>query len=201
MTAIVKDSFKVKTKRKEHPNATKYPGRPSLEFGTALRKFLCDLTPEQAEKFADRDLVFEEEVTAEFYDSIQEGDIVGIGLLYGINPKNEPSAHKFKILKINKGEDTMIARDVSFEHPKSKYKGEEIELTFQDISCAFGMGFAEVLERDGKPFGVSEEIEIEVKIYSNGEETNDQNNDPNIQAPALTDSTENNNKEDGVENT
>lgn len=170
MTVEIKDTFTVKTKRKEHPNASKYPGRPSLEFGTALRKFLSDITEEQAEKFADKDFVFEPEVTAEFYDSIIEGDIVGLGLLYGLNEKNEPSAHKFKILKINSGEDTMLARDVTYEHPKRNYKGQEIELTFQDISCAFGMGFGEILERDGKPFGVSEEIEIKVNVYGESQE-------------------------------
>ena len=170
MTVEIKDTFKVKTKRKEHPNASKYPGRPSLEFGTAVRKFLSEITAEQAEQFAESELVYEEEITAEFYDSILEGDIVGLGLFYGLNDKQQPSAHKFKILKIYPGEDKMVARDVTYEHPKRNYTGPERELTFQDISCAFGMGFGEILERDGKPFGVSEEIELTVNVYGEKDE-------------------------------
>lgn len=174
MTVEVKETFKIKKTTKEHPNATKYPGRQSMEFGSAVRQFMCELSAQQLQEFAEDSLVFEEEVTSEFYDSILEGDVVGVGLFtglnaFGLNPNRGPSAHKFKILKINAGEDTMLARDVTFEHPKSKTLGEEVTLTFELLSCAFGMGFGEILERDGKPYGVPLETEIEVKIY--GEKT------------------------------
>ncbi len=41
---------------------------------------------------------------------------------------------------------------------------QEIDVCFEDVSYAFGAGFAEILERDGKPFGVSEEIEYTVNV-------------------------------------
>lgn len=164
MTMEVKDEFTVKTKRKEHPNARKYPGRASMEFGTVLTKFLSDLEPEEREQFRDGELCFEPEVTAGFFDGIIEGDVVGVGLLRGFD--GSPAAYQFKILSIDRQADTMQARNVTWEDEKKRpgYKGGERELTFEELSCAFGMGMGEILERDGKPFGVSEEIEQVVKI-------------------------------------
>jgi hypothetical protein len=129
------------------------------------------------ELFSDGEFVYNEEDSAEFYDSIFEGDVVGLGVLYGLGEKKEPTAYKFKIQKIFPGEDKMLARNVTWEHPKRTYRGEEVELTFQDISCAFGMGFGEILERDGKPFGVAEEVELTVKVYGQADE--ESQTDPN----------------------
>ena len=181
MTTEVQDTFTIKTKRTEHPNAGKYPGRPSMEFGTGLRQFLSDIGPHNVDAFGAGTFVFEEDVTAEFFDSIIVGDIVGLGLLKAFNEAGEnesksPSAYKFLILSIDKNSDTMQARNVTYEIAikkrsrkghESDYKGTEVELTFEEVSCAFGMGFGEILERDGKPFGVSEEIELKVKVFGN----------------------------------
>lgn len=185
MTVEIKDTFTVKAKRKEHPNAVKYPGRPAMEFGTtALRKFLDDLNDDQREDLLDGKLVVEEEASAEFFDSILEGDTVGLGLFYGLGPKKEPAAYKFKILSIDRERDVMKARNVTWEHPKRpEYQGEEVELAFEDFSVGLGMGFGEILERDGKPFGVSEEIEYTVNVYE--DKSKDQNTtDNNASSPA-----------------
>ena len=48
MTIQQIDNFKIKGKRKEHPMARKYPGRPCIEIGTALRKFYDDLDEDEA---------------------------------------------------------------------------------------------------------------------------------------------------------
>lgn len=173
MTVEVKEKFTVTSKRTDHPNAKKYPGRPSMEFGTALRKFLGDLTPEERELFRTGELVFEEEYSAEFFDSILPGDVVGLGVLKGLN--NEPCAYKFKIITINKDADTMMARNCTWEDEKRNpgYVGEVCQLTFEEFSCGLGMGFGEILERDGKPYGVSEEIEQTVVIYGESAEVED----------------------------
>lgn len=171
---IENKSFTVKSKRKEHPNAVKYPGRPSMEFGTAIRSFICELNDQEMDDFTEGKYVFRQDVSAQFFDSVQENDVIGVGLLKGLNEGgensyNEPAAYKFKVLEIDKNRDIMKARNVTFESKKNdKYKGSELELTFEDLSCAFGMGFGEILERDGKPFGVSEEIEIKINIVGNG---------------------------------
>jgi hypothetical protein len=183
MTVEIKDSFKITAKRREHPNAIKYPGRPAMEFGTtAVRKFLDDLNEEQREALLDGTLVVEEEASAEFFDSILEGDVVGLGLFYGLDAKKQPAAYKFKILEIDRDRDVMKARNVTWEHPKRpEYQGEEVELAFEDFSVGLGLGFGEILERDGKPFGVSEEIEYTVNIVG----------DKNAEASDTTNTTDN----------
>lgn len=170
MTVEIKEEFTVKSKRKEHPNARKYPGRPSMEFGTGLRKFLGDLTSEEMKQFQEGSLVFEEEASAEFFDSVLPGDVVGLGLLRGLD--GQPCAYQWKILAVDRDADTMQARNCTWEDEKKHpgYKGDERELTFEEFSCGLGMGFGEILERDGKPFGVSEEIEQKVVIYGEKEE-------------------------------
>ena len=172
-----KDSFTVKAKRTEHPNAAKYPGRPSLEFGSAIRAFLGELSYPEQDKLLAGTLVVEEEDSTEFYDSIEVGDIVGVGLWRGLNEQgenehNEPAAYKFEITSIDG--DMMQARNVTIESRMKKrnsdYKGDETELAYEDLSCALGTGYGEILERDGKPFGVSEEIEYTVRIVGPKEE-------------------------------
>jgi len=176
---IVNKSFTVKSKRKEHPNAVKYPGRPSMEFGTAVRNFMFELNDQEMDAFVEGKYVFRQDVSAQFFDSVEENDVIGVGLLKGLNEHgenhyNEPAAYKFKVLDIDKNRDIIKARNVTFESKKNdKYKGTEMELTFEDLSCAFGMGFGEILERDGKPFGVSEEIEIKINIVGNNGEDNE----------------------------
>jgi hypothetical protein len=163
----VVEEFTVKTKRKEHPNARKYPGRPSMEFGTGLTKFLGDLDAAEREQFQAGTLVFEEEVAAEFFDSILAGDVIGVGLLNGL--ENVPCTYKFKVLNVNSEADTMSVRNVTWEDKKRRpeFEGETTELTFENLSCAVGMGFGEILERDGKPFGVSEDLEQVIKLVGN----------------------------------
>jgi hypothetical protein len=185
MTVEVQDTFTIKTKRTEHPNAGKYPGRPSMEFGTGLRQFMSDIGMNNLDAFSKGSFVFEEEITAEFFDSIIPGDVVGLGILNGFNEagenqKKEPCAYKFLILSVDKNTDTMQARNVTYEQlikkrsrkgHESDYKGTEVELTFEEVSCAFGMGFGEILERDGKPYGVSEEVELKVKVFGKKDDT------------------------------
>jgi hypothetical protein len=199
MTNLVeKDRVKVKIKRKEHPNAVKYPGRPSLEFGMAVRKFLCEqLKGNQVTLFFEDALVLEEEITVQFFDSLQVGDVVGLGLFKGLNeeetnPDLECAAYKFKVLELNPEADTFKARNVTFEPTKEMiekkkvptkyfdYKGLETTISFEQVSCAIAMGFADILERGGKFFGVSEEIEQEVVIVV-PEEAKDKNvNQPDV---------------------
>jgi hypothetical protein len=175
MTVENNSSFVVKTKRKEHPQAVKYPGRPTMEISSALTKFMCDVGDANVDSMLEGEYVFEEEVTAEFFDSLQIGDVVGLGCTKGLNeigenPHKMACAYQFKILDIDKDNDTLKARNVTYESrdekKKSKYQESEVEITFQDVSYAIGMGMADILERDGKFYGVSEEIEMKVNIVN-----------------------------------
>ena len=173
MAIEVKDKFKVDIKRKEHPNARKYTGFSCLEFGSALTKFLDELEPEEFDQLEDGSLIFEEEITAPFFDSIQVGDVVGLGLIKGL--EKGPAPYKFEILSVDQSEDTMLGKNVSHDEKAMKradpdYRPEEKELTFEEVSIAFGLGFGEILMRDEKPFGVSEKIEKEIVILGKKEE-------------------------------
>lgn len=188
---VENNMFTIKTKRTDHPSAIKYPGRPSMEMGRALTQFLSDVGPTNTSDVMYGTYVFEEDVTAEFFDAIQVDDIIGLGVVkgfneFGENKQNRACAYKFKILEVNKDKDTIKARNVTFEDLKGKsrssaireYRGTEVELTFEDISVAIGMGFADVLERDGKLFGVSEEIEMKVKIVDTNKPAEDNASTP-----------------------
>lgn len=181
MTVEVKDTFTIKTKRKEHPNAGKYPGRPSMEVGKAIGDFLSKIGPKNSDAFVNGEFVYNETESAEFFDSLIPGDVVGLALLkgineYGMNEHCKPSAYKFKVLNVDKDRDVLQARNVTFEHEKNKdYSGTEVEITFEEVSCALGMGFGEILERDGKLYGVSEDIELTVKVF--GDKTEESVND------------------------
>lgn len=168
MTVEKVDTFKMKGKRKEHPMARKYPGHPSQEFGNAYTKFLMDLEPDEMEDFRKGTLVFEEEIVAEFYDAILEGDLIGLGVFNGVKEFDitHPCAYKFKVTKVHPGEDRITVMNVSFEGVRGyEHSMQEIDLYFEDISHAFGAGFADILEREGKMFGVDEEIEYNIAIY------------------------------------
>jgi len=170
MTMEVKEEFTVTTTRKEHPNAKKYPGRPSMEFGSALQTFMSDLDAGERALFQKGELIFEEEISAKFFDSILVGDVVGLGVLRGF--EGQPCAYKMKILSIDRDADTMQMRNVTWEDEEKRpeYKGEEAMATFEELSCALGLGFGEILMRDGKPFGVSEKIEQTIKIMGDSED-------------------------------
>lgn len=168
MTVEKVDTFKMKGKRKEHPMARKYPGHPSQEFGNALTKFLMDLEPDEMEAFKDGTLVFEEAIVSEFYDAIQEGDKIGLGVFNGVKDFDitHPCAYKFEVTKVHADEDRLTVKNISFQGIRGYEQSvKEIDLYFEDISHAFGAGFADILERDGKMFGVEEEIEYKIAIY------------------------------------
>ena len=179
-TTEVKETFKVKLKVREHPNASKYPGRPCFEINQSKLKFLGELSSDEYQRFFDGSLIIEEDYTAEFFDSILPGDVVGLALVKGINelnmnPLHETAAYKLLVLDVDKQQDILKCRNVTWEQrDKSKkrklagaeeeYIGQEVEVAFEDVSVGLGMGFAEILEREGKPFGVPEEVEQEVVI-------------------------------------
>lgn len=191
----VKDTFTTSVKRTSHPNEPKYPGKPSLEFGSAIRSFLGELSYPEQDRLLEGKLIVEEEDSIEFYDSIEVGDIVGVGLWRGINeqgenPHNEPAAYKFEITSIDG--DLMQARNVTVESRIKKqrpdYKGDEVELAFEDLSCALGTGYGEILERDGKPYGVSEEIEYTIKILGPSSEEEGSASEDNDSDSEISDS-------------
>ena len=141
----------VTTKRKKHPNDGRYPCRASQEVLNAGMKLIGILSAKERILFKENELVLDEEESAELYDNLKVGDVIGLGLLRkpGYYLGAGFSAHQFEIKAIIKGEDYLLCIN-----RRSK---EEEEISFQDVSIGLALGFAEILYREEKPYGVSED--------------------------------------------
>lgn len=151
----------ISTKRKKHPNDGRYPCRPSQELLHAGMKLMTTLPESDRALMKQNNLIIDEVETAELFDEIKEKDIIGVGILR----KNGFIANKYEVTNIVKSNDYLVCQNLLTK--------EAEEISFQDISVGFAMGFAEILYRDEKPFGVSEEIEFTLKIHSDEKEDGD----------------------------
>jgi hypothetical protein len=145
---------KIVTKRKRHPNDVRYPCRPTHEIIECGRKLIDTLTKNQQKLFLEGNLIIDESDTAELFDSVIEEDIIGLGIHRKFGGF---SANTYKVVKIHKDKDFMECENA--------YSKESEEISFQDFSIGLALNAAEVLYRDDKPFGVSAEQEIVVKIH------------------------------------
>lgn len=164
----------ISTKRKKHPNDGRYPCRPSQELLHAGMKLMTSLSESDRALMKQNKLIIDEEETAELFDEIKEKDIIGVGILR----KTGFIANKYEVTNIVKSNDYLVCQNLLTK--------EAEEISFQDISVGFAMGFAEILYRDEKPFGVSEEIEFTLKIHSEEkEETNSENSSEETKEKAM----------------
>jgi len=142
------------TKRERHPNDVRYPCRATHEIIDCGRKFFDSLSREQQKLLIDKKLILDEDETAELYDSVLENDIIGLGIHKTFGGF---TSMMYKVVKIHKGDDYMECENV--------YSKEIEEVSFQDFSIGLALNAAEILYRDDKPFGVSTEQKITVKIH------------------------------------
>jgi hypothetical protein len=153
---------KITVQRREHPADVRYPGRTCQEILQAGMKLLGRLSSEEVEQLVQQYLVLDEEETAELFDSIQSGDVLGLGLA----AEDGFTSKKFEVLEVHTGEDFLSVKNL---HTK-----KDEELSFQQISVGYALGFAEILYRGDKPFGVSTEevwtIHIHEKVEDGEEE-------------------------------
>lgn len=140
--------IETKVKRDKHPNQWKYPGRSGNEHKMALLKYMQTLNKDQFGLLAKNKLISNEENTMNFFNEIKTGDLVGIkDTLYKVVSKNENS----------------FSGEISL-----KNKTVEIDLPTIDFSLA--TGFAEILWRDDKPYGVDEEESVSFYVEKKKEE-------------------------------
>lgn len=153
MTIKTTDTFKVT--RKNHPNEKNYIGRPTMETMQAFTQALECLEEDDFTKLCEGTLVYDEERTAELFDSIQAEDI--IGLCHNVKGVGWV-AEQFKVLSIDKESDKMFCQ--------SRYnKEKEYEFFFEDVSIGLLLGRAEILIRDGKPYGLTDDqLNMTIKI-------------------------------------
>lgn len=186
MTVKVKEQT-ISVERKYHPNAGRYPCRSTHEVLEAGRKFISTLNTSERNQLLENDLIVDEEETAELFDSFKENDIVGLGVIRS----DGFYSNTYRVHKIHKDEDWM-------ECENSLTKEIE-EISFQDVSTAISLGFAEILYREDKPFGVSNSYDFTIKYNYNDEEITDEemekrlkesedktNNPPELEEKKLT---------------
>lgn len=161
MTVKVKEQT-ISIERKHHPNAGRYPCRSTHEVLEAGRKFISTLSASQRDDLLNNDLVVDEEETAELFDSFEENDIIGLGVIRS----DGFYSNTYRIDKIHKNEDWM-------ECENSLTKEIE-EISFQDVSAAISLGFAEILYREDKPYGVSDTYDYTIKYNYNDEEISEE---------------------------
>lgn len=161
MTMKITEEQTVKIRRKNHPNEGKYGGKASMETASALTKLLSILEPSQLEELEERKLILNEESTAELFDSIQTEDVIGVAYF----KDNEGLVStKMKVSKIEN--DIIYGTDIVYSK-----KNFPIEVTFEDISLANAIGFAEILYRDNVPFGVDLDVELKVRLWEEQKDT------------------------------
>lgn len=155
----------ISVERKNHPNAKRYPCRSTHEVLEAGRKLMTSLSPEDLELLSQNDLILDEEDTEELFDEIKENDIIGLGVI----KTDGFYSNTYRIDKIHAKEDWM-----SCENALTK---ELEEISFQDISIGLALGFAEILYREDKPFGVSSHYDFTYKIEYEAKEDDEESED------------------------
>jgi len=162
----------IQVERKDHPNATRYPCRSTHEVLEAGRKLLTSLPPADLDLLSERQLIVDEEDTEELFDEFKENDIIGLGV---VKPDGF-YANTYRIEKIHKGEDWMECENA--------YTKLTEEISFQDVSVGMALGFAEILYRDDKPFGVSSHYDFTIKYEVDEVEDEEEDNSGNSTASA-----------------
>ena len=139
---------------KKHPDEAKYPGRGGAEVQLVISNLMSSLKSSEIEKLYDGSLLLQEEVTSEFFDSLQMGDWVG-----ALNKTSKRGfyASIFEI-KSENDNDVYDVYDV--------VNKENTELSIEDVSVALAGNMCQILRRGGKPFGIETERKIKVDFGS-----------------------------------
>lgn len=154
------------TQRKRHPNDVRYPCRGTHEIMDAGRKLITSLSDDERDQMLAGDLILDEEETAELYDAVEVDDVIGLGIFRRTgHPQAGFNSNMYKVVKIHEGDDFMECENM--------FSKETEEISFQDFSIALAMNLAEILYREDKPFGISNEEEWTIKIHEKEEDEED----------------------------
>jgi hypothetical protein len=157
-----------------------------METASALTKLLSILEPSQLEELEERKLILNEESTAELFDSIRSEDVIGVAYF----KDNEGLVStKMKVSKIEN--DIIYGTDIVYSK-----KHFPIEVTFEDVSLANAIGFAEILYRDNVPFGVDLDVELKVRLWEEQKDI-----DTNVSGSVNTENTSENTDVEKVNST
>ena len=133
-----------------------------METQQAFLQVMECLEEKEVNQFLEGTLVYDEESTTELFDEIKEGDIIGC-VTHVLNEGWVPA--QWKVMEIPEGDDVLKCQ--------TRYEPKrEREIFYEDVSIGLVMGMCEILLRDDKPYGVSEEIDyiFRVPVYEMTEE-------------------------------
>lgn len=155
---------KVKIHHNKHPSEYRYGGRPNYDIENGLTKFLLMLSDEDSSKVLNGTYFWDPEGTKEEFSNVQIGDKLGIAIQYS----NGWITTKMKVSEVS----TNTIRG------KDEFTKEEIAYDMIESSVARALGFFEILERDGKPFGLPENETQDITLkYDDGKEEAEENNE------------------------
>jgi hypothetical protein len=118
-----------------------------MENIQAFTQALECLEEDDFDKLCNGTLVYDEERTAELFDSILPGDVIGL-----CNNVKDVGwvGEQWSVLKVDSEADKLLCQARYDEHKVR-------EVFFEDVSIGLLLGRAEILLRDGKPYGLSED--------------------------------------------
>lgn len=155
----------VKVAVTEHPRHKCYPNCGTREFMRAQMMYVAgggDISGGTSNR----------EAVDRFTSTLRVGDVIGIGnYTYVIEDRGGDGCSP-----------PAYANDVALVARSTKAK-QLVSLSYGDVATALAIGYAEVLYRNGKPYGVELEKEVTVKIVErrpvDAEANNGHNNNGN----------------------
>jgi hypothetical protein len=146
-TSIKEEILKIK--RKEHPNHRKYIGKKTFDHHQALLDLVMKLSDEENERFVNPNDFIKKEQLDKFLAEIKPKDIIGI---------------EEQLIILTKKTDNGIIGDDFYG------KKTDIFIPIKNIDIALCMNCCEILYRDEKPYGVSEEVNIKIRTFEKPKE-------------------------------
>ncbi len=154
LTKVTEETQVIKTKRKYHPNEENYRGDESTQETMVKEiEFMGSLTDEQSDKFIAGKLIFDEDKLNSYWNEIRKNDIVGFqGNVYRVDGKTKATL-------------TLSRRKPKrYRNDEDTYAEETKKVSRYDLDHMMNIGFTEILYRDGKPYGVSEDLEYKINV-------------------------------------
>lgn len=158
MTIKTTSTNEIKFSRKDHPSERRYVGFSCYETQNAVNQCLEILEGDEFTQMFQGTLIYDEDGTAEFFDEIKVGDIVGL-VTHDEGGGWIPRQYKVLETKVD-GLDKHLVENRFGEEKTQR------EITFEQVSIALLLGYAEILKRDDKPYGLSAD-QMELKIVFN----------------------------------
>lgn len=142
----------------KHPNEDRYPGRACYESQEALLQCMEALPDDDYIALVGGTLIHDEDETAALFDEMQVGDVIGVAF----NERGQGMVPRlYKVLETKfEGRDIHLVEHLYHEtlmEKRANAPKRQHKLTFEQVSGGIVLGYAEILYRDEKPYGYTEQ--------------------------------------------